>query len=87
MFGAEYQGDIKLNEIQKAVLVNNSSRNQTLRTGWTWEGFRWPTNDKGLVIVPYTIHYLQGFCMKQMIDFHEKIFMFQHFQHNEKSKE
>lgn len=67
MFGDYYQGDIKLNEEQQNIFVDNNSRNHSERTGWTWLGFRWPTNYNGLVIVPYTISYTQGFCTMQML--------------------
>lgn len=60
MFGDKYQGDIKLNKAQEIIL----SRNQSTKTGWTWEGFRWPTDTHGLVIVPYKIDYTEEFCMK-----------------------
>lgn len=63
MFGNKYQGDIKLNEAQKVFLSGGNRRNQSTRTGWTWEGFRWPADDDGHVIVPYEIDDSEGFCM------------------------
>lgn len=65
MFGDKYQGDIKLNEAQQVVLLDRTD--PSARTGWTWEGFRWPTDSHGLVKVPYTIN--EGFCMKKKRNF------------------
>lgn len=64
MFGDKYQGDIKLNKAQEILLFDKNSRNQSTKTGWTWEGFRWPTDTHGLVTVPYAINYSGAFCMR-----------------------
>lgn len=66
IFGDKYQGDIKLNKAQEIILLGNNSRNH-IKTGWTWEGFRWPHDTNGLVVVPYTIDYSEGFCKKYII--------------------
>lgn len=67
MFGDKYQGDIKLNKAQEIILLDNNSKNQNMKTGWTWEGYRWPNDTNGLVVVPYTINYSEGFCMQYNI--------------------
>lgn len=70
MFGDKYQGDIKLNGAQKAILLDNNSKNMSTNTGWTYEGFRWPHDTNGLVIVPYTIDFLEGgFCKEYSSSF------------------
>lgn len=66
IFGNKFQGDIKLNKVQETFLLNNS-KNQSLKTGWTWDGFRWPTDNQGLVIVPYRINSDEGFCKKYFL--------------------
>lgn len=62
--GDKYQGDIKLNKAQETILLENKSQSLSMKTGWTWEGFRWPNDTNGHVIVPYIISYSDGFCMK-----------------------
>lgn len=66
IFGNKYQGDIKLNKAQETFLLNHSN-NSSSKTGWTWEGFRWPTDSHGLVIVPYIINSSEGFGMKYFL--------------------
>ncbi|KAJ6634950.1 High choriolytic enzyme 1 [Pseudolycoriella hygida] len=65
IFGDKYQGDIKLTKVQEDILLN-SSGNQSVKTGWTWEGFRWHKNSNGLVIVPYTINNDQEFAEREI---------------------
>jgi len=67
MFGDKYQGDIKLTDAQAIVLLDsNISSSQSVKTGWTWEGFRWPKNSHGHVIVPYTINCAEGFSPREI---------------------
>lgn len=86
MFGNKYQGDIKLSKAQEIILLGNNPINQSTKTGWTWEGFRWRNDTNGLVVVPYTFDYSEGFCKKWNIF----VFIFyvehRHFQRNEKSR-
>lgn len=55
--GEYFQGDIKLEAEQKEALERNDTSDGTLgsRTGLLFESMRWPKNQKGEVIVPYTI--------------------------------
>jgi hypothetical protein len=55
IFGDKFQGDIKLNEEQKKLLVRDPE-SPAPSTGWTHSFFRWPTNLQGFVTVPYRIN-------------------------------
>lgn len=84
IFGNKFQGDIKLNKAQEIYLSDNP-KNQSSKTGWTWEGFRWTTDSHGLVIVPYRIDSSEGFC-KNNFCFGFSNVEYYYFQYKRKSR-
>lgn len=62
-YGSHFQGDIVLQHDQKQFF-NKSSENAKIqigtRTGLIWEGYRWPKNEIGRVVLPYIIS--NDFC-------------------------
>lgn len=59
-YGDYFQGDIILQEDQIRLLKSKADDEELeKRTGRIWEGYRWPKNKYGNVIVPYIIanHY------------------------------
>ena len=53
--GNHFQGDIVLLDDQKQLLNKTDGVRISTRTGLIWEGFRWPKNEFGRVVVPYEI--------------------------------
>lgn len=55
--GNHFQGDIVLLEEQRKFLNSSEIAKDDLgaRTGLIWEGYRWPKNKYGRVVVPYEI--------------------------------
>lgn len=66
--GKFFQGDIKLVQEQKEyLLANNSDGSIPTRTGWIDEYYRWPKDDRGNVIMPYSIATDSGYCESKLV--------------------
>lgn len=60
-----FQGDLKLDETQREVLLKNDSESTAFlssRTGVLDTDYRWPKNPQGHVVIPYIIDGLSGYC-------------------------
>lgn len=61
-----FQGDLKLDETQMEILLRNNSGDDTgnlkSRTGVLDDEYRWPKNSQDLVVIPYIIDTLSGYC-------------------------